>query len=241
MRYFLASFISLFCFYQLRSQTFSEIEIIAQENDEPPTKEGRPVHQLTFHLTGNDLTLANYKISDFAFSTNPIVIPENLVDSLSELVSNPRTDFVIRRTVEGEQVQPIKLSLDSLNFCIDNAYMRKRRISTGGISIKIKVKDRSAELLVFEFDSSEPELFNYQNYLTLYPVLENKLPENLPGSYLFNDSYLMKKVTEYFETIRCEDYYYGEFVNEHPERTPQQNRTREGWNFDDYMTKRIGN
>ena len=240
MRYFLASLLILFSLVELRGQTFNKIEIIAQQHDEPPKGSERPLHQLTFVLNDGNLTLSNYKISNSSVSTNSVSISESLVDSLAELLNSRQTTFVIRRTVAGEQLSPIVLDLDSMNFCIDNAYMRKHTISTGGLSIKIKVKNENSELLNFEFNSSKPDDFDYQTFLTLYPILQNNLPRDLPGSYLFDDIFLMQKVSEYLEQITCEGYYYREFVNEHPERTPQQNRTREGWNFQEYLKSKSG-
>lgn len=238
MRYFLSSFIFLFCFGELRSQTFSIIEISAREHDEPPTREGRPVHELVFRLNDEALTLEDYKISNSSVSQNAITIQKNLVDSLSELLNNPRSNFILRRKVAGEQLQPIEIDLDSMNYC--KSFSQTCRLSTGGISMTIRVKNGDEELLKYELDSSMPDDFEFQKYLTLYPVLQNNLPNDLPGANFFDDIYLMLKVSEYLEMINCEDFYYHEFVNKHPERTPQQNRTRTGWNFKEYLKIRSG-
>lgn len=240
MRYFFTSLIFLFILIELRGQTFNKIEILAQEHDEPPTGKERPEHQLTFTLNGGGLTLSKYQISNSSVSSNATTISENLVDSLTELLNNPRTTFEIRREVAGGQLRPIEIDLDSMNFCNENTYLETTTVSTGGFSIKIMVKNENSELLNFEFDSSKPDDFDYQNYLTLYPVFKNKLPKGCPGSNIFDDLFLMQKVSEYLEAITCEGYYYREFVNEHPERTPQQNRTREGWNFNEYLKSKSG-
>lgn len=238
MRHFLASFILLCCFSELRSQTFNIIEITARQHDEPPSKEGRPAHQLTFKLEGDELALSSYNIANSPVSTNTFTVSRILIDSLSELLNNPRTNFILRREVAGEQLQPIEIDIDSMKYC--KSFSQTRTLSTGGTSLTIRVKNGTKELWEFELDSSEPDNFDFQKYLTVYPVLQNNLPDNLPGANFFDDVYLMMKVSEYLETINCEDFYYREFVNEHPERTPQQNRTRTGWNFKEYLKSRSG-
>ena len=40
------------------------------------------------------------------------------------------------------------------------------------------------------------------------------------------------------DTIECEGFYYNEFINQHPERTAQENRMRIGWDFKEYMENR---
>ncbi|MEQ8471407.1 MAG: hypothetical protein RIC35_09480 [Marinoscillum sp.] len=217
---------------------FNEIEIAAQNHDEPPGKKRHfQTHQLTFSLNEGVLILSEYRISKSKVNHSKEVIPKYLVDSLSNLLKTPVSTFNIKNGQGDKDIYT--LDLDSLEFC--QSFNDLKRIVMGGFIINVKVKNTNIRLLEFEFDTTYPDSLDLQKFLTLYPLLQNRLPEKFPGAGLFDNKFLMEKVFDYQEVIQCEDYYYHEFVNAHPERTPQQNRTREGWNFEGYLKNRKGN
>ncbi len=128
------------------------------------------------------------------------------------------------------------VSIDSFNICKE--YRQLKTITIGGFRISFLIKDQMGELFSFMYDSSYPDEFDLKGYLTLFPTFVNKLPKNFPGATLFSESFLKQKLEEYSIIIHCEDFYYQEFINKYPNRTPQQNRTREGWNFEQYLRER---
>ena len=166
------------------------------------------------------------------------IISSLKVDTLNKELRLRSESFVIRREVAGEELIPIVMDLDSLSFC--KSYEGTSKLSTGGYWMTISVSQGGKDLLIFKYDSSSPNDFDFRGFLTLYPTLQDNLPASLPGYSMFDDLFLMQVIDNYFETIQCEDFYYQEFIGDHPERTPRQNRTREGWDFEKYLGTRSG-
>lgn len=208
--------------------------VFAKKHDEPPTDQGAKLHRLIFRLNQDSMVLVEHRRSKRKVKIPLISISKELVDSLENRLNVPNNVFMIRREINGEKLRTIELDLDSLSIC--RSYERSRVNSTGGFEIKVIGRSKRNEIFKFEFERPEDlGNFDFLNYLVIYPLLENNLPSAVPGSHIFDDLFLLKVVEEYYNQIQCEDYYYQQFLKEHPERTKQENRMRKGWDFKTYL------
>lgn len=231
--------------------------VTSQQANEPPSTPGPAQYQINFKQTKNGEFAAS-DIKERRKTTKlsgQIILPQDKVNQTISWISSGKTAFSISdlqidpQLVNKElETHPIALTkaidksfvvkVDSFSLC--SSFDTKRSISTGGTTLTVTIKFENAEDKTYKFHTSDFQTnrFNIQDYLLLYPLLHNKLPADHLSADFFNERVLAEALHYYLKTIECEDYYYKEFISKHPNRTPQENRTRAGWDFEGYMNNK---
>jgi hypothetical protein len=241
-------------------QGVKEIVVTSQQANEPPSIPGPARHHVIFKQTKNgDFAVSAIEEHSKKVKTiklnGQIKIPRQKVDQTISWISSGKTAFSISDLQIDPQLINKKLEAHSLvftesidksfvvkvdSFSLCSSFDTKRSISTGGTALTVTIKFEHAEEKSYKFHSSDfgTNRFNIQDYLTLYPLLNNKLPSDHLSADLFNEKVLVEVLHYYLKIIECEDYYYKEFVSKHPNRTPQENRAKAGWDFEGYMNNK---
>lgn len=223
-----------FIYIEARGLQVEEIIITGIYHDEPPSTPAPPFHILRFAPADSGLISMHYKIGNTNVGIDPMIIANSTSDTLMEWISQRKQTFNIDELINNIRLQHVKMvATDSFTTC--RSYRQTSTVIIGGYVISVLIKNDRGEVFSYTHDSSMPDDFDIRSYLTLFPSLVNKLPESHPAYELFSESSLLEVLEDYSEMIRCEDYYYQEFVKANPARTPQQNRTREGWDFGAYL------
>ena len=113
-------------------------------------------------------------------------------------------------------------------------------ISTGGETITVTWINDLGQKSEFIFDSNDigDGKFNIKDYLFCYALLGDKIPNVIPYYDLFTKNKLTDILLYYQETVECEGYYYKEYTDRNSNLTPQDKRTKKGWDFVEYIRKR---
>ncbi|UZR97869.1 hypothetical protein [Chondrinema litorale] len=168
---------------------------------------------------------------------DPISFSEAQLDTLKNWLVSDKGNFTLKELGIKNNLIPDTIYADS--FCICRSYRLLKTISNGGAIMDFQIKDENDNIYSLHLTNLKIDEFDLKAYLTLFPFFVNNLPENMPYAYLFTTASLQEfLLTDYADAITCEDFYYWEFLKEHPERTNQQNRTKEGWDFDAYLKSR---
>lgn len=146
-------------------------------------------------------------------------------------------DFIGNKSrLFGKDNETIKI--DSFEFC--HKYSKQRCSALGGYSIEITVTTNAYSEIIFRHTTEDDcsDRLDLRGYLLAYKLLNNKLPDNFPKMAFFTAAKFNSFLTDYFDTIECEDFYYDEFIKKHPERTSVENRMRASWDFQKYLKER---
>ena len=242
------------------AQGVKGIVVSSQQANEPPSIPAPALYKIYFKETSNgdlvasvaeehakkikkiklagSITLSKDKIAQTItwIDTNKTSFPITALN-IDPLLINNELEFyplTFTKTVDKDLV----IKTDSFNVC--RPFIWKMSHSTGGNNLTVTVKMDDGVEAVFAFESADFETnrFKLQEYLILYPLFEGKLPADHIASEFFNKEVLSKALVYYLHTIECENFYYKEFISKYPERTPQENRLKVGWNFEEYMNSR---
>jgi hypothetical protein len=226
------------------------LTIETQEADEPPTKQGRPKYSMEFIRNKHgDLETSFFKVDNKRRALKPVVIEKSRLDTLSKWLIVNKRDFKISEFYTDEKIHlqyfndsqyrlniPIQgnilIQTDSFTFCQNHRNIQ-RTLSNGGYSFMTTIKfvDNSKRIFRFESGDIGEHKFDLLNYLYLYRLLNDKLPDNFPEYQLFSVDFFENFIAYYIQTIECEEYYYKEFKKLHPDRSARQNRMRDGWDY----------
>ena len=237
-------------------QDIEKIIFTSQQADEPPTKRGRPKYKIEFRrqLSG-DLATSDYyenkkrkklykgltiekerleRVKIWQTTDKRIFTQSEIavdVTTLKTGTNNHKLNFYI----------PTKfiVKVDSFQFCQN--YKMTKTISTGGETITVTWVNDLGQKHEFIFDSNDigEGKVNIKDYLFSYALLSDKIPSEIPYHDFFSQEKLTDILLYYQETVECEGYYYKEYTDRNSNLTPQDKRTRKGWDFVEYMRQRI--
>lgn len=257
MRYLLLTILIWLITFPSRGQDIEQVIVSSQEADEPPTKQGRSVYSIEFCINNSgDLIAENYQIKNSRKKLNQkIVIESQRIQVYNSWRKADKKEFEFSQLGVSHQLIDSKLKeadlklgidlakemvirADSFDFC--QSYKMTKTIFTGGYKLEVSVAEKSGDKQIYRFDSNDigEGKFNLKDYLYVYQVLSNKLPEEFPHYNLFTKQRLAEILVYYLKTIECEGYHYKEFTKKNPDRTPQENRMMKGWNFAEYMEQK---
>lgn len=239
------------------SQELESIEIRVEHANEPPTKSGQQVFQISFrgdelnNLKANSYT-KKYKRKKKVKLEKTETINADELKKFVDFYSASKSNFLLSEfgidIIElnksnsafkpNFQIKEKTIKTDSFQICKD--WQFKRSLSTGGFSININLrfKNNPSETINFDSDDLGAYKFDLQSYLLIQPLLENKIPAEFRIQEFFNKEHLIMTLNYYFKVIECEGYYYDEFIKQNPQRTKRENRMMVGWDFEKYLSKR---
>lgn len=153
-----------------------------------------------------------------------------------ELIRNRAKDKDFKTTFE----LPDNLQLQTDSFSLCQRWKMTKSHSTGGHQLELTINFTNGETDKFEFGSNDLGMgqFNLRGYLYSYILLSDRIPNQVHQYGFFTQDSLTDLILTYFKTVECEGYYYNEFTDKNPKRTPQENRMMTGWNFVEYMKQR---
>lgn len=235
-------------------QGVKEIVIKSQRFNEPPTIPAPASYKLDFKKKGNGDFVAT-EIEEHSKRIKKIKIKKEIVlaaedvDRTASWIHNDKSVFQLEEfnpnllTLSGDIKQDLVIKADSFRLC--NTFDNLKSISIGGTKLDVLIRFENGTEKAFNFESGDfgTSDFDLQSFLILFPLLEDKLPEDLSPDF-FNEVQLVKVLEHYLDAIKCEELYYKEFISTQPDRTPQENRMKVGWDFEKYMEKRekaVGN
>ncbi|SFA77255.1 hypothetical protein [Algoriphagus aquimarinus] len=241
-------------------QNIESIFVQVMLSDEPPTKYGPQVFEIAFVSKGSKSLSADYYTNQYKKKKKvklqePIVIETQQLEKFYNWVSTNKSEFLLDELGVGIsnlglsntsykttfKIDEEKIRIDSFNIC--KGWQNLRSSSTGGFSVKVQMmKDGdSTEILNFRSNDIGMVKLDLQSLLIIQPILQNKIPEEMGTDGLFDKESLIELLNYYYKVVECEGYYYDEFIEQNPERTKAENRTKVGWNFTDYMNHRTKN
>ena len=239
------------------SQDFESIVVAVEHADEPPTKHGPVVFEITFTSDEQNNFVAKtytrkYKGKKRVKLEEPYLINSNTIQRFMDWKAMSKSQFSLNEFdinidelnnsntgyKPNFEITEEIIKTDSFNICKD--WQFKRSYSTGGYSIKIKLtkNNKSTEFLNFSSNDIGSYKFDLNPYLLIQPVLEDRIPKEFRIDSFFDKESLITRLNYYFNVIECEGFYYNEFINQNPQRTKQENRMMIGWNFEEYLKKR---
>lgn len=257
MKYLILTILIWLITFPLPGQDIKQVIVSSQEADEPPTKQGSTIYTIKFGRNGlGDLIAENYQIKNSRRKlSQKIVIESQRIQEynawkkanirefeLSQLgVSSQGIESKLKEAnlkLSVDSIKEMVIRADSFDFC--QSYKMTKTMSTGGYKLEVIVVEKSGDRQTYGFDSNDigEGKFNLKDYLYVYQVLGNKLPEQFPHYNLFTKQRMEEILVYYLKTIECEGYYYKEFIKKNPDRTPQENRMMKGWNFAEYMEQK---
>ena len=178
-----------------------------------------------------------------------IVFAAEHVDRIASWIYNDKSVFQLKEINPNPLTLPVNIKQDLVikadSFKLCNSFNNLKSISTGGtkLEVLIRFEDGTEKNIAFESGDFRTNGFDLQGFLILFPLLEDKLPEGLNPDF-FNEHQLVKVLEHYLKAIKCEGFYYKEFISSQPDRTPKENRMKVGWDFEKYMEERekaVGN
>jgi hypothetical protein len=242
---------------ELYSQPFKSIIIETADEDEPPTLQNRDNFRIEYRRNKQGGFEASYftKNGNKILLPHPYTIEKDKIDVFENWTRSDKKKFVSSDFQIDDEVifsyldehkinlnfkpkQSIQIKVDSFSYCQSQNMLIKDQI--GGYAFRV-ILYPTGKHLNFSFNSSDigANKFELQHYLFYYHLLKKNLPQEFPNSKLFSEDNFKYIISCYLQTVECEDHYYRAFITIHPERSVKQNRTRDGWNFQEYL-KNIG-
>ncbi|MEQ8301966.1 MAG: hypothetical protein RIB47_01150 [Cyclobacteriaceae bacterium] len=236
-------------------QDIEKIIFTSQQADEPPTKQGRPKYKIEFkrQVSGDFTTSDFYEGKKKKRLTTETKIDRErtkraikwqTIDKRNftalELEFDPRTlkTGTYKNELSFDIPTDFIVNVDSFQFC--QTYKMTKTISTGGETITVTWISISGQRREFIFNSNDigEGKFNIKDYLLCYELLHDKVPSEIPYHDFFSNDKLTDILLNYQKTVECEGYYYKEYTDKNPNLTPQDRRTKKGWDFVEYMRQR---
>lgn len=239
-------------------QEIEKITFTSRQHDEPPTKQGRPEFKIEYIKNSSGNFIANQYLKDKKKLKleSPITIEKQRINAIELWILNDITEFkLLEFGISKDQLEKIAnendyklnfripdnptIQIDTFNVC-QNWRMFKT-ISMGGHEQSITISHGNGLKINFKFDSSDFGIgkFDMKGFIISYYLLVERIPSQIPQDDFFTKGNFEKITLGYFKTIECEGFYYNEFKNNNPERTPAENRMRKGWDFLKYMKMRV--
>jgi len=239
------------------SQEIGFILIQVIHADEPPTKHGPLIFEITFtadelnNLVAKSYT-NNYKRKKRIKPQNQIIIKAEQIQKFNGWRAISKSDFLLSelgvditelRSANSAfkpdfQILDETIKIDSFKICSD--WQFKRSFSMGGYSININLisENKSTEFLNYSSNDIGAFKFDLKAYLMIQPLLQDRIPQEFRIQGFFDKRSLLDILNYYYKVIECEGYYYNEFIEENPQRTQRENRMMIGWDFEEYLKKR---
>lgn len=236
-------------------QDIEKIIFTSQQADEPPTKQGRPKYKIEFkRQVGGDLVTSDYfeNKKKKKLKTGTLInkgriesiIEWKKIDKRTFTQSDLEFDAMILKTGTNKNKLNFDIptdfivKVDSFQFC--QTYKMIETNSTGGETITVTWINNLGQTSEFIFDSNDIGVgkFNMKDYLFCYTLLRDKIPNEIPYHDFFSTDKLTDILLYYQKTVECEGYYYKEYTDRNPNLTPQDRRTKKGWDFVEYMRQR---
>jgi hypothetical protein len=236
-------------------QDIEKIIFTSQQADEPPTKQGRHKYKIEFkRQTSGDLVTSDFyeNKKKKRLKTETVIDKGRLEGVIKWQTTNKMNftplelDFDPRTLKAGTKKNELNfdiptdfnVNIDSFQFC--QTYKLTKTISTGGETITVTWINISGQRSEFIFNSNDigEGKFNIKDYLLCYELLRDKVPVEIPYHDFFSNDKLTDILFNYQKTVECEGYYYKEYTDKNPNLTPQDRRTKKGWDFVEYMRQR---
>lgn len=236
-------------------QDIERIIFTSQQADGPPTNPGRPKYKIEFkrQASGSFVTSYFYENKKKKRLYTETVIGKERIETVTEWQKSGKSNFsplelgFDPQTLKTEANEiglnfdiPIdfNVNVDSFQFC--QTYKLTKTISTGGETITVIWINDSGQRSEFIFNSNDigEGKFDMKDYLLCYELLRDKILSEIPYHDFFSIDKLTDILLNYQMTVECEDYYYKEYLDRNPNLSPQDRRTRKGWDFVEYMRKR---
>lgn len=236
-------------------QEIQKIVFTSQQDDEPPSKQGRRPKYIIVFLgqESGDFVASDYyedkrkkklknkvtigkerieKIIDWKYINKKTFTQSDLdlnISTLKTQTANYKLNFALP--------PDLTVKIDSFQFC--RTYDNVKTISIGGETFTITLLSKSGQNLEFIFDEDYYEDgFNLQEYIFCYKLLVDKIPDEIPSYGFFSKDKVTQVVLYYQRTVECEGFYYKEFTDKHPNMSAKDKRMMTGWNFIEYMGQR---
>jgi hypothetical protein len=238
-------------------QDINKITFSSEGFDEPPTKQGKPLLTVEYLKddSGNYTATHYYENKRKRKLERPITIEKQRIEVIVDWRTNNLktlkisdlglTDELIRERAKNKDFKttfglPDNLLLQTDSFSLCQRWKMTKSHSTGGHRLSVTIEFVSGETDQFEFGSNDlgMGLFNLRGYFYSYKLLTDRIPNQVHQYGFFTQDTLTDIVLTYFKTVECEGYYYNEFTDNNPKRTPQENRMMTGWDFVEYMKQR---
>ncbi|WP_111670042.1 hypothetical protein [Algoriphagus litoralis] len=115
-----------------------------------------------------------------------------------------------------------------------------KSFSTGGYKLSVKITYQTGTSNYFEFGSNDLGMgrLDLKGFIYSYQLLTERIPDQVYQYGFFTKDSFEDIILYYVKTIECEGFYYNEFTDRNPKRTPAENRMRKGWDFLEYMKMR---
>lgn len=236
-------------------QSVERIIFTSQQADEPPTKPGPLKYKIEFErqVSGDLVTFAFFENKrKKELRTETVIYKEQIEKVKKWQEANKRNfsqseldfDLMILKTetnmsnLNFDIPTDFNVKVDSFQFC--QTYKMAKTISTGGEMITVTWINETGKRNEFIFDSNDVGVgkFNIRDYLFCYVLLKDKIPSEIPYNEFFSKNKLTDILLSYQKIVECEGYYYKEYTNRNPNLTPQDRRTKKGWDFVEYMEQR---
>lgn len=238
-------------------QEIEKITFSSKGFDEPPTKPGKPELKVEYvkDESGNYVAKHYFQNKKKIKLKTPISIEKERISLFQEWKTQNSNEFYpsdlgIDHNLIGKKAEEknfklnfpipdkVLIQIDSFNLC-QNWKMTKS-FSTGGHKLRVTLKYQTGESNNFEFGEDDLGIgrFDMKGFIYSYHILTDRIPEQVHQYDFFTKESFAEIMLDYLKTIECEGFYYNEFKINNPERTPAENRMRQGWDFLEYMKMR---
>lgn len=257
MKYALLIILTILTIVPSVGQDINKIIFSSKGFDEPPTKQGKPLLTVEYLKddSGNYTATHYYENKKKRKLGTPITIEKERIKIIEEWRTNNLKQFkpsdlgfndeLIKKRAKEKDFKtifglPDNLLMQTDSFSLCQRWKIIKSHSTGGHQLKVSIDFVNGESDKFEFGSNDlgMGLFNLRGYLYSYKLLSDRIPNQVHQYGFFTQDNLTDLVLTYFKTVECEGYYYNEFTNKNPSRTPQENRMMTDWDFVKYMKQR---
>lgn len=257
MKYKLLIILSLLAIIPSIGQDINKIVFTSQGFDEPPTKQGKPllIVEYTKDDSGN-FTATHYLENNRKRKLEtPITIEEERVKIFKEWKTKGLKTFelsglginddLIRDRAKSDDFRTtfgipdnLLIKTDSFSYC--QKWKRTKTISTGGHKLELIIYFANNETDKYVFDSKDLGMgqFDLRGYFYVFQLLSENIPNQVHHYNFFSQGNLADIILTYYKTVECEGFYYNEFTNKNPTRTPSENRLMKDWDFVEYMKQR---
>jgi hypothetical protein len=236
-------------------QEIERIIFTSQQGDEPPTKQGRPKYTIEFkrQVIGDLVSSEFYENKKRKKLRTEATIGRERTEKVIKWQTTDKRHFTqseieidVKTLKTGTNNYKLNFDIptefivkvDSFQFCQN--YKMTKTISTGGETITVTWINDLGQKSEFIFDSNDIGVgkFNINDYLLCYILLKDKVPDEIPYRDFFSKDKLRDILLYYQQTVECEGYYYKEYTDNNPNLTPQEKRTKKGWDYVEYMRQR---
>lgn len=106
------------------------------------------------------------------------------------------------------------------------------------MEIVVSYSNNETDKFVFGSNDLGMGLFDLKGYLYSFLLLSDKIPNQVYQYDHFTPNNFADIILACYKTVECEGFYYNEFTDRNPTRTPAENRLMKDWDFVEYMKQR---